>query len=115
MGHVPPTGERAQHLRKAAGLVERHLARGTLLCGAPLGQSCSLLPLGRRVCAGPSARLFFAAHHEVILQLRRVGTHFPDTWIRRLRTLARIHPSLGDRFLMDYYAYPPKGGPPLLP
>ena len=31
-----PLGERAQVVRKAAGLVERHLVAGTLLCGAPL-------------------------------------------------------------------------------
>ena len=33
-----PLGETAQVLRKAAGLVECHLAAGTLLCGAPLGR-----------------------------------------------------------------------------
>ena len=82
-------GERAQVLRKAAGLVERHLVAGTLLCGAPLG-TVSLPPtLGGRVCAGLSARPFFAARHEVMLQLMRVATHCRDTWVRRLRTPAR--------------------------
>ena len=65
-----PLGDRAQILLKAVGLVERHLVAGTLLRGAPLGRCRSLLPLGGRVCAGLSARPFFAARHEVILQLR---------------------------------------------
>ena len=39
-----PLGERAQILRKAAGLVERHLVVGTMLCGAPLARCRSLLP-----------------------------------------------------------------------
>ena len=46
-----PLRERARVLRKAAGLVERRLVAGTLLCGAPLGWSRSLLPLGGRMCA----------------------------------------------------------------
>ena len=33
-----PPGERAQVLRKAPGLAERHLAAGALLSGAPLGR-----------------------------------------------------------------------------
>ena len=68
-----PLGERAQVLRKAVGLVERHLATGTLLSGAPLGRCHSLLPLGGRVCAGLSARPYFAARHEVMLQLMRLS------------------------------------------
>ena len=51
-----PLGERAQVLRKAVGLAERHLAAGVLLSGAPLGRCRSLLPLGGGVCAGLSAR-----------------------------------------------------------
>ena len=70
-----PLAERAQFLRKAVGLVERHLAPGTMMSGVPLGRCCSLLPLGGRVCAGLSARLFFAARHEVMLQLMRLPTH----------------------------------------
>ena len=50
-GTRPPLGERVQVLRKAAGLVERHLVAGTLLCGAPLGQCRSL----RAVCV-PACR-----------------------------------------------------------
>ena len=45
-----PLGGRAQVLRKAVGLAERHLAAGSLLGGAPLGRCRSLLPLGG-VCA----------------------------------------------------------------
>ena len=47
-----PLGERAQILRKAVGLAERHLAAGTLLSGAPLGRCRSLLPLGGRRVRG---------------------------------------------------------------
>ena len=115
-----PLGERAQRLHKAAGLVKCHLAAGTLLRGPPLGRCRSLLPLGGRVCASLSARPFFAARHRVMMQLMRLATHCRDTWVRRLRTPARIRirPSLGDRFLMDYYPCPPpppEGGAPLLP
>ena len=106
-----PLGERAQILRKAVGLIERHLAAGTLLSGAPLGRCRSLLPLGGRVCAGLSARLFFTARHEVMLQLMRLATHCRDSWVRRLRAPARMRPPLGDRFLMDYFPRPLKGGP----
>ena len=102
-----PLGERARVIRKARGLVERHLVAGPLLLGAPLRRCRHLLPFGGRVCAGLSTRLFFAAHHEVMLQLVRVASHCRDTWVRRLRTPARISPSLSDRFLMDYYPRPP--------
>ena len=110
-----PLGERAQVLRKAPGLVERHLVAGTLLCGASLGHRCSLLPLGGRVCVGLSARPFFAAHHEVMLQLMRLATYCWDSWVRRLWAPARMRLPLGDRFLMDSFPRPLEGGPPLLP
>ena len=109
-----PLGERAQVLRKAAGLIECHLVAGTLLCGAPLGCCRSLLPVGGRVCAGLSARPFFAARHDVMLQLMRLATHCRDSWVRRLRAPARMRPPLGDRFLMDYFPRPLEGEAPLL-
>ena len=56
-GHAPTApGERAQVLRKAVALAERHLAAGALLGGAPLGRCRSFLPLGGHVCTGLSAR-----------------------------------------------------------
>ena len=97
------------------GLAERHLAAGALLSGAPLGRCRSLLPLGGRVCAGLSARPYFAARHEVMLQLMRLAAHCRDSWARRLRAPARMRPQHGDRFLMDYFPRPPDGPPPLLP
>ena len=101
-----PLGDWAQIVRKAVGLAERHLAAGTLLSWAPLGRCRLLLPLGGRVCAGLSARPFFAARHEVMLQLIRLATHCRDP---------RMRPPLGDRFLMDYFPCPLEGGAPLLP
>ena len=97
-----PPGIRARVLRKAAGLVERHVVARTLLCGAPLGRCRSLLPLGGRVCASLSARPFFTTRHEVMLRLMRLATHCWDTWVRRLRTPARIRPPVGDSFLMEH-------------
>ena len=88
---------------------------GTLLSGAPLGRCRSLLPLGGCVCGGLSARPFFAARHEVMLQLMRLATHCQDSWVRRLRAPARMRPPLGDRFLMDYFPRPLESPPPLLP
>ena len=99
-----PLGGRAQVLRKAVGVTERHLVAGTLLGGAPLGRCRSLLPLGGPVCAGLSAR------HEVTLQLMRLATHCRDSWVRRLRAPACMRPPLGDRFLMDYFPRPLEGG-----
>ena len=112
-----PLGERAQVLRKAVGLAERHLVAGTLLAGAPLGRCRSLLPLEGRVCAWLSVPLFFAAHHKVMLQLMCLATHCRDSWVRRLCAPARMRPLLGDRFLMDYFPRPlePPPPPPLLP
>ena len=75
-----PLGERAQVLRKEVSLAERHLAAGTQLNGAPPGRCCSLLPLGGRVCTGLSARPYFAARREVMLQLMRLAAHCCDTW-----------------------------------
>ena len=75
-----PLGEGAQIPRKAVGLAERHLAAGAMLSGAPLGRCRSLLPLGGRVCAGLSARPYFAARREVILQLMRLAAHCRDSW-----------------------------------
>ena len=80
-----PLGKRAQVLGEAVKLAERHLAAGVLLSGAPLGRCRSLLPLGGRVCAGLSARPYFATRREVMLQLMRLAAHCRDS----------------DRFLMD--------------
>ena len=92
-----PLGERAQVLRKAVGMAERHLAAGALLGGAPLGRCRSLLPLGGRVCAGLSARPYFAARREVMLQLMRLAAHCRDSWARRVRATARMRPRHSDR------------------
>ena len=46
-----PMGERARVVHKAARLLKRHVAAGTLLCGTPPRRCHSLLPFGRtRVC-----------------------------------------------------------------
>ena len=111
-GTRPTMGERAQVLRKAVGLAERHLAVGALLGGPWLGRYRSLLPLGGRVCAGLSARPYFAACHEVMLQLMRLAAHCRDSFARRLRAPARMRPQHIDRFLMDYFPRPPEVGPP---
>ena len=111
-------GERAQVLRKAVGLAGRHLVAGTLLSGAPLGRCRSLLPLGGRMCAGLSARPFFAARHEVMLQLMRLATHCRDSWVRRLRAPARMQPPMpaGTSVSTDSTgALPVPRDPPLLP
>ena len=108
-------GERPQVLRKAVGLTERHLAAETLLSGAPLGRCRSLLPLGGPVCAKLSVRPFFAARHEVMLQLIRLATHWRVSWVRRLRAPACMRPPPGDRFLMDHFPHPLDPPPPLLP
>ena len=110
-----PLEERAQVLRKAVGLAEGHLAAGALLSGAPLARCRSLLPLGGLVCVGLSARPYFAARHEVMLQLMRLAAHCRDSWARRQRAPARMRPEHSDRFLMDYFPRPLEGGPPLLP
>ena len=89
-----PLGERAQLPRNAAGLVEHHLVAGTLLSGAPLGLCRSLLPLGRRVCAGPSARPFFTARHEAMLQQdRRAGAAALSSWLGRARLASQAFPA----------------------
>ena len=105
-----PLGERAQIMRQAVGLAERHPAAGALLSGAPLGRCCSLLPLGGRKCAGLSARPYFAARHEVMLQLMRLAAHCRDSWVRRVRAPARMRPLLSDCFPMDSFPRPLKGG-----
>ena len=96
-----PLRERAQALHIAVGLVERHLAAGSLLRGAPLGRCRSLL----RVCAGLSACPFFAARHEVMLQPMRLATHCRDTWVRRPRTPA--HPAVSEQPLPRGLLPPP--------
>ena len=107
--------ERAQILRKAVGLAERHLAAGTMLSWAPLGRCRSLLPLGGRVCAGLSARPYVVARHEVMLQPMRLPAHRRESCARRLRAPTRMRPLHSDRFLMDYFPRPLEGGPRLLP
>ena len=67
------------------------------------------------MCAGPSARPFFAARHEVMLPLMRLATHCRDLSVRRLRAPSRMRSPLGDFFLVDCYPRPLEGGPPLLP
>ena len=100
-GHAPPTGGEGPVLQKEVGLVERCLAAGSLLRGPPLGCCCSLLPLGGSVCAVLSDRPFFAARHEVMLQLMRLANHCRDIWARHLRTPAHILSSLADCFFME--------------
>ena len=67
------------------------------------------------MCTGLSARPFFAARCEVMLQLVRLATDCRDAWVRRPWAPARMRPPLDDRSLMDYYPRPLEGGPPLLP
>ena len=67
------------------------------------------------MCAGLSARPFFAARHEVMLQLMRLATHCRDSQVRRLWAPARMRPSLGDCFLMNDYPRPLEGGLHLVP
>ena len=105
-----PLGERAQVLSKAVGLAERHLAAGALLSGAPLGRCSSLLPPGGRVCAGLSARPYFAARHEVMLQLMRLATHCRGSWARRLLPYARRPPGAPARSVP--LAAPQRSRPP---
>ena len=95
---------------QGSGPGRTHLVAGTLLSGAPLGRCRSLLPLWGRVCAGLSARPFFAARHEVMLQLMRLATQCRDSRVQRLRAPARMRPPLSDRFLMDYFPRPLEGG-----
>ena len=107
-----PLGERAQVLRKAVGLAGRNLAAGNLLRGQPVGRCRPLLPLGGRMCAGLSARPYFAARHEVLQLLLRLADHCRNARVRRLRAPARMRPAVGDRFFMDYFPRPPEGGQP---
>ena len=103
-----PLRERSHFLHKAAPLLERHLVASTLLGKASMGQWHSLLLLGGCMCAALLARLFFAARHEVMLQLMRLATHCRDTWVWWLGTLGRNRPQLGDRLLVDYSSRPPE-------
>ena len=107
-----PLGERSQVLRKPVGQAERHLAAAALRGGAQLGRCRSLLHLGGRVCAGLSARPYFAARHEVMLQLMRPEAHCCDSWARRMRAPGRMRPQHSDRFLMDYFPRPLEPPPP---
>ena len=61
------------------------------------------------MCVGLSARPFFAARHEVMLQLMRLAT---PSWVQ---APARMRPPLGDGVLLDYYPRPLEGCSPLLP
>ena len=98
------------------GLAERHLVAGARPGGAPLGRCQSLLPLEGRVCAGLSAGPYFAARHEIMLQLMRVAAHCRESWARRMRAPARMPPQHSGRFLMDYFPHPLESPtPPLLP
>ena len=110
-----PLGQRAKMLRNAMGLGEPHLAAGTLLPGAPLGRCCALLPLGGCVCARLLACSYFAARHEVMLQLMCLAAHHRDMWLGHLPAPASLRPLVSDRFLMHYFPRPCEGGPSLLP
>ena len=110
-----PLGERAQVLRQAARLLQRHMAAGRFLQGAPSDRCRALVPLGGRLCAGLRARPFFAARADMALQLQGLALHLQEAWLQRLRTPARIRPGGATRFLMTYFPRPPGGGPALLP
>ena len=105
-----PLGERAQVLRRAAQLVQRHMAAGRLPQGAPTDQCHSLLLLGGRLCQGLWARPYFRAREEMALQLLHVAAHCQEMWLKRLRAPARLRPAIGERYLMSYFPPPPLGG-----
>ena len=108
-----PLGERAQVLRHAARLLQRHMAAGRFLQGAPSDRCRVLIPLGGRLCAGLRARPFFAARVDMALQLQLQGLalHLQEAWLHRLRTPARIRPGGGgDTLPHDLFLPPPKRG-----
>ena len=63
-----PLGERAQVLRQALRLLQRHMAAGRLLQGDPSDRRALIL-LGGCLCTGLRARPFFAARVDMVLQL----------------------------------------------
>ena len=70
-----PLGERAQLLRQAARLLQRHVAAGHFLQGAPSDRCKALVPLGICPCAGLRARPFVAARMDMALQLQCFALH----------------------------------------
>ena len=91
-----PLGECAQVPQQAARLLQRHMAAGRFLQGAPSDRCSALVSLGGRLCAGPRARPFSAARADMALQLQGLALHLQEAWLHRLRTPARIRPGGGD-------------------
>ena len=75
----------------------------------PGAVSLPLLPLGGRVCAGLTAHPFFAARHEVMLQLMRLATHCRDTWVRPADA-GPYTAATGRPFSHGLLPAPPRGG-----
>ena len=110
-----PLGERAQVLRHAARLLQRHMATGRFLQGAPSYRCRAIVPLGGRLCAGARARPFFAAKADMILQFQGLALHLQGAWLHRLRTPARIgrRGGGGGRHVSSWPIPPaPQGGGP---
>ena len=108
-GTCLPLGERAQVLRRATQLVQRHIAAGQLLQGTPTDQCCSLLPLGGHLCQGLRARPYFRAQKEMALQLPDLAVHCQEIWLMRLCAPAWLRPASGEHFLISYFPHPPRG------
>ena len=94
-GMCLPLGERAQVLRQAARLLQRHIPPVRFLQGAASGRCRALVPLGGPLCAGLRAQPFFAARADMALQLQGLAPHVPEAWLHRLRTPAGIPPGGG--------------------
>ena len=77
--------ERAQVVRQAARLLQRHMAAGRFLQGAPSDRCRALVPLGGRLCAGLRARPFFAGRADMALQLQGLALHLHEAWLHRSR------------------------------
>ena len=105
-----PIGERAQVLLQAARLLQRHMAAGRFLQGAPSDRCRALVPLGGRLCAGLRARPFFAARADISLQLQGLALHLQEAWLHRLRMPARIRPRGGGGDTLPHDLFPPHPG-----
>ena len=114
-GDAPPTRRaRASPAAGGAAVAAPHSSRALLAGGSQCPLQGARSARGR-LCAGLRARPFFAARARMTLQLQGLALHLHEALLHRLRTLARMRPGGGTRFLMTHFPQLPRGGPALLP
>ena len=76
--------ERAQVLRTALSVLQRHVVSGTLVQRTMTLKARSLVPLGAGPLAGLTARPYFTRRQDMRVQLQALATYCEERWVNKI-------------------------------